>query len=191
MILQLASLFRRNILIIIKLLKLCAILLLVEKDFAEFLLLNSQKCSDAAIVIFPGGAYRGLADHEGRGYAEFLNENGITAFVVNYRVAPHKFPLDLLDARRAVRWGRAHAGEYGICKDKIAVMGSSAGGHLTALVSTYRGAIDHEGMDAVDREEYLPNAQILCYPVICNPAEPMVIGMAIAKLITLEAAAPA
>lgn len=128
-----------------------------------------EKRSDAAIVIFPGGAYRGLADHEGEGYAEFLANNGITAFVVKYRVAPHKFPLELLDARRAVRWVRAHAAEYGICKDKVAVMGSSAGGHLAALVSTYRGEVDFEGLDAVDAEDYLPNAQILCYPVICNP----------------------
>lgn len=130
-----------------------------------------EKRSDAAIVIFPGGAYRGLADHEGAGYAEYLAGQGITAFVVTYRVAPHKFPLELLDARRAVRWVRAHAEEYGICKDKIAVMGSSAGGHLTALVSTYRGKIDFEGLDAVDTEDYLPNAQILCYPVICHPAD--------------------
>jgi acetyl esterase/lipase len=128
-----------------------------------------EKRSDGAIVIFPGGAYRGLADHEGSGYAEFLAGQGITSFVVKYRVAPHKFPLELLDARCAVRWVRAHAEEYGIRKDRIAVMGSSAGGHLAALVSTYRGKIDFEGLDAVDAEDYLPNAQILCYPVICNP----------------------
>lgn len=128
-----------------------------------------EKRSDAAIVIFPGGAYRGLADHEGEGYAEFLASNGITAFVVNYRVAPHKFPLELLDARRAVRWVRFHAEKFGINKERIAVMGSSAGGHLAALVSTYRDPIDFEDLDAVDAEDYLPNAQILCYPVICNP----------------------
>jgi acetyl esterase/lipase len=129
----------------------------------------SDKRSNGAVVIFPGGAYVGLADHEGAGYAEFLANNGITAFVVKYRVAPHKFPLELLDARRAVRWVRFHAEEYGVDKERIAVMGSSAGGHLAALVSTYRGKIEFEGLDAVDAEDYLPNAQILCYPVICNP----------------------
>ena len=128
-----------------------------------------EKRSDAAIVIFPGGAYVGLADHEGAGYAEYLTGQGITAFVVKYRVAPHKFPLELLDARRAVRWVRFHAEEYGVDKERIAVMGSSAGGHLAALVSTYRDNIDFEGLDMVDAEDYLPNAQILCYPVICNP----------------------
>jgi acetyl esterase/lipase len=129
-----------------------------------------KKRSDAAVVIFPGGSYRALADHEGPGYAEFLAKNGITAFSVDYRVFPHKFPLELLDARRAVRWVRANADLYGIRKDKIAVMGSSAGGHLAALVSTYREPLPFEDVDDVDREDYLPNAQILCYPVICSPA---------------------
>ena len=133
--------------------------------------LPAKKRTDAAVIVFPGGGYRGLADHEGAGYAEFLAGQGITAFVVNYRVAPHKFPLELLDARRAVRWVRFHAAEYGIDKQRIAVMGSSAGGHLAALVSTYRDKIDFEDLDEVDNEDYLPNAQILCYPVICNPAE--------------------
>lgn len=142
-------------------------LCLTEPEIVAYV--PKEKRSDGAIVIFPGGAYRGLADHEGAGYAEFLNANGITAFVVNYRVAPHKFPLELLDARRAVRWVRFHAKEYGIRKERIAVMGSSAGGHLAALLSTYRDRLDFEGLDAVDEEDYLPNAQILCYPVICSP----------------------
>lgn len=129
----------------------------------------NEKKSDAAVVIFPGGAYVIRADHEGAGYAEFLNEQGITAFVVNYRVKPHTFPLELLDARRAIRFVRAHAEEYGIDKNKIAVMGSSAGGHLAAMVSTYTKPIDFEGVDEIDNENFLPNAQILCYPVICHP----------------------
>ena len=127
------------------------------------------KCSDAAVVIFPGGGYRSRAMHEGDGYARFLNEHGITAFVVNYRVAPHTFPLQLLDARRAVRWVRANAKRYGLDTNRIAVMGSSAGGHLAALVSTYTKPIEFENQDSIDQENYLPNAQILCYPVIEQP----------------------
>lgn len=130
-----------------------------------------NKKSRAAIVIFPGGGYCVRAEHEGRGYAEFFVEHGISAFVVDYRVAPHRFPLELLDARRAVRFVRAHAKEYGIDKDKVAVMGSSAGGHLAALTSTYRKGIDFENVDTIDNECPYPNAQILCYPVICSPAE--------------------
>ncbi len=121
---------------------------------------------DSAIIIFPGGAYCRRAEHEGKGYAEFLARNGFLSFVCAYRVAPHKFPLPLLDARRAVRLVRKKAAEYGISKDKIAVMGSSAGGHLAALVSTYYEPVDFEGTDDTDKEEFIPNAQILCYPVI-------------------------
>lgn len=127
-----------------------------------------QKATDAAVVIYPGGGYAMRADHEGEGYARMLNTFGITAFVVDYRVAPAHFPDELLDARRAVRFVRKNAEKFGIAKDKIAVMGSSAGGHLAALVSTYRGALDGENADKTDTEDYLPNAAILCYPVISS-----------------------
>lgn len=125
-----------------------------------------KKASNIAVVICPGGGYRHRASHEGAGYAEFFNSLGITAFVCQYRVAPHRFPLPLLDARRAMRYVRYHSEEFGIHKDKIYIMGSSAGGHLAALTSTYHKPIDFEGLDEIDKEDYRPNAQILCYPVI-------------------------
>ena len=95
----------------------------------------------------------------------------MNAFVVDYRVAPAHFPDELLDARRAIRFVRANAEKFGIDKSKIAVMGSSAGGHLAAFVSTYRKAIDGEGIDVIDSECCIPNAQILCYPVISSDEE--------------------
>lgn len=125
-----------------------------------------NKKTDSAVIIFPGGGYGMLCDYEGADYAKFLAENGITAFVTYYRVTPHHFPLPLLDARRSVRFVRHNAEKFGISKDKIAVMGSSAGGHLAALTSTYFKPIDFEGADEIDSEDFIPNAQILCYPVI-------------------------
>lgn len=125
-----------------------------------------NKTHSGAVVIFPGGGYCGRAPHEGEGYARFLAEHGFCAFVVDYRVSPHRFPLPLLDARRGVRYARHFADKYGIDKNKIAVMGSSAGGHLAALTSTYFGGIDFEGVDDIDKEDFIPDAQILCYPVI-------------------------
>ncbi len=125
-----------------------------------------SKKSNAAVVIFAGGGYHMRAAHEGEAYAHFFQERGICAFVCDYRVAPHRFPLPLLDARRAVRWVRYNAEKYGIDKNKIAVMGSSAGGHLAALTSTYFQPIEFEGVDEIDEEAFIPNAQILCYPVI-------------------------
>ena len=104
-----------------------------------------------AIVIFPGGGYWGRAEHEGQGYAAFLNAHGIAAFVCQYHVYPHQFPVQLLDARRAIRYVRNYAAQFGIDKDQVYVMGSSAGGHLAALVSTYYEPIPSENADAVDQ----------------------------------------
>ena len=122
-----------------------------------------------AVVIFPGGGYEWLAPHEGEGYARLLADNGVAACVVEYRVAPHRYPLPLLDARRGVRWVRYHAEEYGVEPDKIALMGSSAGGHLAAVTALGCSVGKEEITDEIDRLDFRPNAQILCYPVICPP----------------------
>ena len=124
-----------------------------------------QKSNDVAILIFPGGGYGSLSLHEGEDYAHLLNGFGFTAFVVKYRVAPNYFPLPLLDARRAIRFVRAKAESFDIDKNKVLVMGSSAGGHLAALVSTCNKEIGEED-DELRKEDFLPNGQILCYPVI-------------------------
>lgn len=130
-----------------------------------------NKKTDATVVILPGGGYAMRAAHEGDGYAKYLNSIGMNAFVCEYRVAPDHFPYILLDARRAMRFVRANAEKFGIDKDRVAVMGSSAGGHLAALLSTYKGELDGEGCDAADSESCKPNATILCYPVIHYPDE--------------------
>lgn len=128
--------------------------------------LPEKQATDIAIVILPGGGYSCRSEYEGAGYAEFLNDHGIAAFVCQYRVSPHQFPLPLLDARRAIRYVRFHSKELHICKEKVYIMGSSAGGHLAALTCTYNHPIDFEKMDVIDKESYCPNGQILCYPVI-------------------------
>ena len=129
-----------------------------------------NKKSDISVIIFAGGGYSGRSSHEDRGYAEFLNANGIDCFIVDYRVAPDYFPLPLLDARRAFRFVRENAEKFGVNPDKLAAMGSSAGGHLVAMLSTYKNEIDGEGIDETDKQNPYPNYQILCYPVILNPS---------------------
>ncbi len=128
-----------------------------------------NKTSRCAMIVFPGGAYGGHASYEGIDYAEFFADHGITSFSVDYRVTPHRYPDALYDARRAVQYVRANAEKYGIDTDKIAVIGSSAGGHLAALLSTSSAELADEVSDNISKTEYMPNAQILCYPVICNP----------------------
>lgn len=125
-----------------------------------------NKKSDGAIVILAGGAYMIRASHEGEGYAKWLAERGITAFVCDYRVSPHQFPLPLADSRRSIKFVRFHADKYGIDKNKVFIMGSSAGGHLAALTSTYFNKTDYDNIDQIDNESFIPDGQILCYPVI-------------------------
>lgn len=126
----------------------------------------TEKKYDIAVIILPGGGYRMRAEHEGKDYAEFLSANGICSFVCQYRVSPHRFPLPLLDATRAIKYVRYYSEKFGIDKDKIYIMGSSAGGHLAALASVYRGNLDLDKPDVIDAENAIPNGQILCYPVI-------------------------
>ncbi len=132
---------------------------------------SENRKTDAAVVVFPGGGYCFRAPHEGEGYALYLNSIGIDAFVCEYRVFPNRFPVELLDARRAVRFVRANSEKFGIDPAKVSVMGSSAGGHLAALVSTYLDPIDGEGVDETDTFPFLPDATILCYAVIHHPDE--------------------
>ena len=124
-----------------------------------------EKRGTGTVIIFAGGAYMRRSVHEGEGYALFLNEAGLDAFVLEYRVSPYRHPAPLMDARRAVRYVRANAERFGINPDRIAVMGSSAGGHLAAHVSVFRGEIDDEPRDSFISVNPVPNGQILCYPV--------------------------
>lgn len=130
-----------------------------------------NKTTDATMVIFPGGGYAFRSAYEGDGYAKYLNSLGMDAFVCEYRVLPNRFPLQLLDARRAMRYVRANAEKYGIAPDKIGAMGSSAGGHLAALVANYLGKIDFEDIDELDKVDPIPNFTVLCYPAICQVNE--------------------
>ncbi|MBE6728729.1 MAG: alpha/beta hydrolase [Ruminococcaceae bacterium] len=145
---------------------LCEFIPVLEYYPAKFYSGVSQKC-DATVVILPGGGYASRAEHEGKGYADFFNSIGMDAFVCQYRTAPHRYPLPLLDARRAVQFVRFNAEKFGINPEKIGVMGSSAGGHLASSISNIYDDFDNVLVkDQIDAIDYLPNFEILCYPVI-------------------------
>lgn len=101
-----------------------------------------------ACIVCPGGSYFWLDKKtEGTGVAEWLQSQGISAFVLEYRVGGvpayishyrllsrgHRYPDMLQDVQRAVQLVRENAGRYGIDPDKVGVMGFSAGGHLAAM----------------------------------------------------------
>lgn len=122
----------------------------------------------AAVVICPGGGYGALADHEGSHYAKFLNEHGIAAFVLKYRLgsAGYRHPVMLNDAARAVRMVRARATEWNIDTAKVGIMGSSAGGHLASTLLTHFDSGNAEAADPIDRQSSRPDLGVLCYAVI-------------------------
>ncbi len=122
----------------------------------------------ASIVICPGGGYGGLASHEGPDYALWLNQNGVAGFVLKYRLGSggYRHPRMLEDAARAVRWVRANAGKWGLDKQRVGIMGSSAGGHLASTLLTHFDAGNPTSEDPVERESCRPDLGILCYAVI-------------------------
>src|SRR5258708_35839129 len=90
-----------------------------------------SKATGAAMIICPGGSYGALAPHEGVHYALWLNEQGITGFVLKYRLgtAGYKHPAMMQDVQRAIRYVRAKAEKWKIDPNRIGIMGSAAGGH--------------------------------------------------------------
>ena len=128
-----------------------------------------------AIVIYPGGGYSHLAEHEGRGYAEYFAARGFHCFVVKHRLGADKkyyHPAELADGARGVRLVRSAAKELGIRPDCIGVMGSSAGGHLAATVCNMHGqALKSPDEGEVANVSSRPDFAVLCYPVIsADPA---------------------
>ena len=90
-----------------------------------------------AVVMIHGGGWRVGDKASWQPEAERLAARGWVAFSINYRLdEPVVFPAEIDDAQAAVRWVRANAAEYRVDPDRIAAIGESAGGHLTAMLAT-------------------------------------------------------
>ena len=122
----------------------------------------------ATLLILPGGAYGGLAEHEGLAYAEGFAAHGFTCYVLTYRLGPrgYRHPVMLADAARALRTVRQQARRDGLDPQRVVLVGSSAGGHLAATLLTRFDAGNPAAEDPIERESSRPDAAILCYPVI-------------------------
>jgi acetyl esterase/lipase len=123
----------------------------------------------AAVIIFPGGGYRGNAiRHEGIDVAKRFNEMGVTAFVVKYRLPDDATMVNkeigpLQDAQQAIKIVREKAAQYKIDVNRIGIMGFSAGGHLASTLGTHfkDAKISNEKNTSLR-----PDFMILVYPVI-------------------------
>jgi acetyl esterase/lipase len=118
------------------------------------------------VIVCPGGGYGGRAPHEGEPIALWLNSIGVSAFVLDYRVAPYRNPCELMDAQRAIRYVRSHARDFNIDPKHIGILGFSAGGHLASSAGTHYDNGKPDAADPVDRMSCRPDTMILCYAVI-------------------------
>ena len=130
----------------------------------------------AAIVVFPGGAYRILAiDLEGTEVCAWLNSAGITCVLLKYRVpdsGPYpKSAAALQDAQRAMGMVRAHATQWHIDPNRIGALGFSAGAHLAAALSTHFDQRLYDAIDAADQVSCRPNFAVIVYPGYLSIAE--------------------
>ena len=149
----------------------------VQEPTIAVFLPSKQQATGQAVVICPGGGYQGLAyDWEGTDIAKWLNSKGIAGIVLKYRLPNSEsvkvsYQAPLQDVQRAMRLVRAHAEEWNISRDKVGIMGFSAGGHLASTLGTH---FDHEDTfqkDSVDALDARPDFMALIYPVITMNTE--------------------
>lgn len=139
-----------------------------DKPFMAVHLPPADKAVGTAVIACPGGAYSHLSTfYEGTPVAHWLNQHGIAVFALNYRLGPrYHYPAQQQDVLRAIRYVRAHAGEYHISPNRIGLLGFSAGGHLATLAETHFDAGRKDAKDPIDQQSSRPDFVMLAYPVI-------------------------
>lgn len=144
----------------------------VQTPSIEIFLPTKRNSTGKAVIICPGGGYGKLAyDWEGTEVAKWFNTQGVAAFVLKYRLPQSKSIIvkneaPLQDAQRAIRLVRHHAEKWNIEKDKIGVIGFSAGGHLASTLGTHYDGNVLKITDAIDELSARPDFMMLIYPVV-------------------------
>ncbi len=133
--------------------------------------LPTEGATGTAVIICPGGGHRKLClGHEGYALAEWLQQRGIAAFVLKYRLAREEgstYTIQdhaMADTRRAIRMVRSRSAEWGIRPDRIGIMGFSAGGELAAFSAMENDPGQPDATDLIDRASSRPDFQALIYP---------------------------
>ncbi|MFY7827268.1 MAG: alpha/beta hydrolase [Flectobacillus sp.] len=131
--------------------------------------IKPEKPNGTAVIVIAGGGY-GVIVYNGEGLstAKALAEKGISAFVLKYRLPSDEIMVDkkigaLQDAQQAIKIVRENANKFGINKNKIGIMGFSAGGHLASTAATH---FEKSYIENPNNISLRPDFQILVYPVI-------------------------
>jgi acetyl esterase/lipase len=140
------------------------------------------------VVILPGGGFGKIVpDKEGSEAAEWLNRHGVTAFVLNYRTTSGKdkpgWVRALQDAQRTLALIRADAGRWSLEKDRIGLLGFSAGGQVAARLLSDDGKLAYDQIDATDDVSHRPDFALLVYPwnIYDAAKDALVEGVTVAK----------
>jgi acetyl esterase/lipase len=128
-----------------------------------------EKATGTAVIVCPGGGYWVVSvHHEGVDVAKRFNEMGIAAFVLKYRLPDEKYMTNkevvpVQDAQRAIQFVRSNANKFHINKDRVGILGFSAGGHLAATAGTHFKTSYISNKKKINLR---PDFMILVYPVI-------------------------
>lgn len=114
------------------------------------------------VIVSHGGGFVMRAGHEGFHTARRFLDLGFNVAVLTYRLAPYTRMDALADIQRAVRLLRANRERLHI-SDRIALLGYSAGGMLSANGATHYDAGNPQADDPVERQSCRPDAAVLCY----------------------------
>ena len=131
------------------------------------LVFPAEKPNGSAIVLCSGGGYvRISVNPKGDSSTRLLHRLGVTVFVLKYRLSDYGHPAPLQDVLRAVRTVRSRVAEFGVDPARIGVMGTSAGGHLSACAATLWDHAAGKTGAALDAVSARPDFAVLVYPVI-------------------------
>lgn len=122
-----------------------------------------------AVIICPGGSYCYLGfKNEGIKVAKWFQKNGISAFVLRYRVGMYKnrHPAMIQDLQRAIQIVRENYSVYNIDTCKVGVVGFSAGGHLAGTAATYYNINFMEELGVETTVSLRPDFVAMIYPVV-------------------------
>jgi acetyl esterase/lipase len=134
-----------------------------------------QLTTGTAVIVCPGGGYSILAyDKEGTEVCQWLSSIGVTGILLKYRVpgrGGERYTAPLQDAQRAMGIVRSRAKEWNISPNQIGILGFSAGGHLSAALSTNYDTRTYPVVDAADQVSCRPDFTMLIYPAYINGKE--------------------
>ncbi len=124
-----------------------------------------SKHNGAAVLVIPGGGFVIRAkDHEGVLVAQWLKEQGFTAFLLRYRLRPIYSRTEwLMDGQRAIQYIRSHASEYNVSTDRLGAVGFSAGADLCVDLAFSSFAGEADAVDSLDRQPTNPNFILIAY----------------------------